>query len=118
MCSQELDPPCMQARSGDHHYRDNVEDGWPVGFSLKRLRAIFVGGFTAQAPLVELLACLVRAATGLRFLQINPHHHLWKGMGRWAREDVGDEAARDRARNFARETIGLKLAPSVKLVIK
>ncbi|CAM0876627.1 unnamed protein product [Alopecurus aequalis] len=108
----------LEARSGEHHYRDNVQVDWPVDFSLKNLGVIFVGGFAAQAPLIELLACLVRAAPRLRLLQIDPHHHLWKEMGRFMREDVGDEAARDRARNFARETIGLKLPPSVKLVIK
>ena len=51
----------MQARSGDHHYRDDVQVSWPEGISLKRLRFITVGGFAAQAPLVELLVCLVHA---------------------------------------------------------
>lgn len=108
----------LEARSRQHHYGDNVQVRWPVGFSLKKLRGIFVGGFAAQAPLVELLACLVRAAPGLLLLKIDPHHHLCKALGRWVREDVGDEAARDHARNAARETIGLKLPPSVKLVIE
>jgi hypothetical protein len=108
----------MQARSGQHHYVENGQVSLPVDFYLKKLRGIFVGGFAAQAPLIELLACLVRAAPGLLLLKIDPHHHLCKAMGKWARDDVGDEAARDHARNAARETIGPKLPPSVKLIIE
>jgi hypothetical protein len=108
----------MQARSGKYHYLDNDHVTWPVGFSLKKLYAIFIGGFTAQTPLIELLLCLVRAATGLKLLNISTHHHLCKRLGKWVRQNVGDEAARDHARITARETIRLKLPPSVKLVIE
>ncbi|XP_047088767.1 uncharacterized protein LOC124700742 [Lolium rigidum] len=108
----------LEARSGQHHYVENGQVSLPVDFYLKKLRGIFVGGFAAQAPLIELLACLVRAAPGLLLLKIDPHHHLCKAMGKWARDDVGDEAARDHARNAARETIGPKLPPSVKLIIE
>ncbi|XP_048532043.1 uncharacterized protein LOC125526921 [Triticum urartu] len=118
--------PCLkrlrlEARSGDHHYRDDIQVSWPEGISLKRLRFITVGGFAAQAPLVELLVCLVHAGARSRrtYLQIDPHHHLCKGLGRWVREeDVGDKPARDRAREAARETLRSRLPPSVKLVIK
>lgn len=98
--SQQSDLPCM-----------------PEGISLRKLRLIVVGGFAAQSPLMELLARLVHAATGLKFLQINPHHHLCQGMGKWVR-DKGDKAARDLARNIARETVGPKLSSSVKFVVK
>uniref|UniRef100_A0ACD5X9E2 Uncharacterized protein n=1 Tax=Avena sativa TaxID=4498 RepID=A0ACD5X9E2_AVESA len=108
----------LEARSGQHNYLDNVPVSSPVDFSLKRLRAIYLGGFAAQAPLIELLACLVRAAAGLLYLKIDPHHHLCKGMGKWVREDVGDEAARDHAWDAAKDTIGPILPPAVKLVIE
>jgi hypothetical protein len=120
MDSLNLGLPCVQARSGDHHYRDDVQVSWPEGISLKRLRFITVGGFAAQAPLVELLVCLVHAGARSRrtYLQIDPHHHLCKGLGRWVREDVGDKPARDRARAAAKETLRSRLPPSVKLVMK
>ncbi|XP_044402064.1 uncharacterized protein [Triticum aestivum] len=112
----------LEARSGDHHYRDDVQlqVSWPEGISLKSLRFITVGGFTAQAPLVELLVFMVHASTGSgrTYLQIDPHHHLCKGLGRWVREDVGDEPARDRARKAAKEILHSRLPPSVKLVMK
>ncbi|CAM0876628.1 unnamed protein product [Alopecurus aequalis] len=108
----------LEACSKEHHYMENFRVKWPEGISLDKLRSITVGGFTAQAPLIELLVCLMRVATGLRYLQIDPHHHLCKGMGKWVRENVGDKAARDHARNAAMATIALKIPPSTKLVIK
>jgi hypothetical protein len=39
-------------------------------------------------------------------------------MGKWVRKNVGNEMARDHARNVTRETIGPKLPPSVKLLIE
>ncbi|XP_047088766.1 uncharacterized protein LOC124700724 [Lolium rigidum] len=115
--------PCLrrlhlEACSGQHHYVDNDQVSWPMGFSLKKLRVIFVEGFAAQAPLIELLECLVRAATDLLLLKITLHHHVCKTMGKWVRKNVGNEMARDHARNVARETIGPKLPPSVKLLIE
>jgi hypothetical protein len=110
--------PCIQACSKEQHYLDRSHVNWPEGISLDKLRTITVGGFAAQAPLIALLAFLMRVATGLKYLQIDPHHHLCKGMGKWVREDVGDKAARDHARNDALATIVPKLPPSVKLVIK
>jgi hypothetical protein len=108
----------MQACSGQHHYVDNDQVSWPMGFSLKKLRVIFVEGFAAQAPLIELLECLVRAATDLLLVKITLPHHVCKTVGKWVRKNVGNEMARDHARNVARETIGPKLPPSVKLLIE
>ena len=118
MNSLQLDLPPVQACSKEHHYLENFRVKWPEGISLDKLRSITVGGFAAQAPLVELLACLMSRATRLKYLQIDPHHHLCKGMGKWVREDVGDKAARDHARNAAMATIAPKVPPSAKLVIK
>ncbi|PNT74039.1 hypothetical protein BRADI_1g06660v3 [Brachypodium distachyon] len=107
-----------EACSGEHHYLDNVQVDWPEHISLKKLRTILVGGFAAQAPLVELLAYLSRVATRLKLLEISPHHHRYKDSGRCVSEDVGVEAAWDHARNAARATIGLKLQSTVKFVVK
>jgi hypothetical protein len=108
----------MQACSKEHHSLDRSRVNWPEGISLDKLRTITVGGFAAQAPLIALLACLMRVATRLKYLQIDPHHHLCKVLGKWVREDVGDKATRDHARNAALTTIVPKLPPTVKLVIK
>ncbi|PNT74038.1 uncharacterized protein LOC104581829 isoform X2 [Brachypodium distachyon] len=108
----------LEACSGEHHYLDNVQVDWPEHISLKKLRTILVGGFAAQAPLVELLAYLSRVATRLKLLEISPHHHRYKDSGRCVSEDVGVEAAWDHARNAARATIGLKLQSTVKFVVK
>lgn len=108
----------LEACSKEHHHLDNFGVSWPEGISLDKLRTITVGGFAAQAPLVGLLACLMRVATRLKYLQIDPRYHLCKGMGKWVREDVGDKAARDHARNAAMATIALKVPPSTKVVIK
>uniref|UniRef100_A0A8I6XU16 At1g61320/AtMIF1 LRR domain-containing protein n=1 Tax=Hordeum vulgare subsp. vulgare TaxID=112509 RepID=A0A8I6XU16_HORVV len=110
----------LEARGGDQHYPDGVEVNWPQGVSLKRLRFITVGGYAGQAPLVELLAFLVHEGTRSRrtCLKIDPRHHLWKGLGRWLREDVGDKLARDRARKAAEETLRSRLSSRVNLVMK
>uniref|UniRef100_A0ACD5WB06 Uncharacterized protein n=1 Tax=Avena sativa TaxID=4498 RepID=A0ACD5WB06_AVESA len=108
----------IEACSKEHHYVDRSHTNWPEGISLDKLRTITIGGFAAQAPLVALLACLMGVATHLKYLQIDPHHHLCKMLGKWVREDVGDKAARDDARNAALATIVPKLPPTVKLVIK
>ncbi|KAI4985264.1 hypothetical protein ZWY2020_017894 [Hordeum vulgare] len=110
----------MQARSGDPLDDVELQVIWPEGISLKKLRFITVGGFAAQAPLVELLVCLVHAGTRSRrmYLQIDPHHHLCKGLGTWVREDVGDKPTRDRARKAAKETLRSRLPTNVKVVMK
>ncbi|XP_047088768.1 uncharacterized protein LOC124700726 [Lolium rigidum] len=108
----------LEACSKQHHHLDNFGVSWPEGISLDKLRTVTVGGFTAQAPLIGLLAFLMRVATRLKYVQIDTHHHICKGMGKWVREDVGDKAARDHARNAAMATIALKVPPSAKLVIK
>jgi hypothetical protein len=107
----------MKPYNGEQQHLDNVQVSWPEGISLQKLCLILLGGFAAQPPVIELLACLVRAAPGLKFLTISPRHHLLKGMGIWVREEDGEKAARDHARNVARETIGLKLPSSVRFVL-
>ncbi|KAM0924837.1 hypothetical protein ACQ4PT_004744 [Festuca glaucescens] len=104
----------MQAYSGEQHHLENVHVSWPEGISLQKLHLILVGGFAAQPPVIELLACLVGAAPGLKFLTISPRYHHLKRMGTWVREKDGAKAARDHAQNIAREAIGLKLPSSVR----
>jgi hypothetical protein len=39
-------------------------------------------------------------------------------MGIWVREEDCEKAVRDHMRNVTRETIGLKLLPSVRFILK
>ena len=87
---------------------------WPKKCTFRRLRSIYIGGFSGEPELMGLKSFLLKRSPMLKKLVIDTHPHKYKGFSKWKREKSEDATRCNYARGVALTHLPHEIPSTVK----